>query len=76
LLTRSVLAKGQVVLPKTIRDMLDISVGDELDITVEGDTIKMKKIGSPVDVFYEVSAKHGRTISPKEIKDILARRYG
>lgn len=36
--------RGQVVIPKKIRDTIHIAKGDELDIEVQGDTIVLKPI--------------------------------
>jgi AbrB family looped-hinge helix DNA binding protein len=36
--------RGQVVIPKKIREAVNIHKGDELDVEVEGDTIILKPI--------------------------------
>lgn len=36
--------RGQVVIPKKIRDTIHIAKGDELDIEVQGDTIVLKPL--------------------------------
>lgn len=41
---------GRVVLPKTIRDELDLSPGDTLDVTVQGNalTLRPRRSSSPL----------------------------
>jgi AbrB family looped-hinge helix DNA binding protein len=36
--------RGQIVIPKKIRDTIHIAKGDELDIEVQGDTIVLKPL--------------------------------
>ncbi len=76
MLTRHILAKGQIVIPKTIRDMLGINEGDEVVIEVEKDKIILLKKESVVDIFSEVCAKGSKKISMDEIKRELETRYG
>lgn len=76
MLTRHILAKGQVVIPKAIRDMLGINEGDEVVIEVEKDKIILLKKESVVDIFSEVCAKRSKKISMDEIKRELETRYG
>ncbi len=40
--------KGQITLPKEIRDKLSIREGDYLEITLQGDKIIIKKVEHPV----------------------------
>jgi len=40
--------KGQITLPKEIRDKLSIREGDYLEITLQGDKIIIKKVEPPV----------------------------
>ncbi|MEE8402723.1 MAG: AbrB/MazE/SpoVT family DNA-binding domain-containing protein, partial [Candidatus Hydrothermarchaeaceae archaeon] len=69
------LAKGQIVIPKTIRDLLGINVGDEMIIDVEGDRITLSKKQNVVDVFLEVCKRSPGKLSMKEIKRELETRY-
>ncbi len=75
MISKSVLAKGQIVIPKTIRDLLGINVGDEMIIDVEDDKITLSKKQNVVDVFSEVCKRSPGKISIKEIKRELETRY-
>ena len=76
MLTRHILARGQIVIPRTIRDMLGINVGDEMVIEVEDNRIILLKKENVVDIFSEVCAKGPRKISMDEIKKELETRCG
>ena len=75
MIVKHVLAKGQVVIPKTIRDLLNINVGDEIVIEVENEKVILTKKIVEEDIFSEMSKKHGKKISMKDIKKELERRY-
>ena len=40
----SVSAKGQVVIPKKLRDLLGLKPGDKLLVSIEGETIVLKPL--------------------------------
>ncbi|CAD6494151.1 MAG: Antidote-toxin recognition MazE, bacterial antitoxin [Candidatus Argoarchaeum ethanivorans] len=75
MISKNVLAKGQVVIPKTIRDLLAINVGDELVIDVEDEKIILSKKQNVLDVFLEICERSSGEISMKEIKKELETRY-
>ncbi|CAD6493069.1 MAG: Antidote-toxin recognition MazE, bacterial antitoxin [Candidatus Argoarchaeum ethanivorans] len=75
MISKNVLAKGQVVIPKTIRDLLAINVGDELVIDVENEKIILSKKQNVFDVFLEICERSSSKISMKEIKRELETRY-
>lgn len=75
MISKTVLAKGQLVIPKTIRDLLGINVGDELVIDVEDERIILSKKQNMLDVFLEVCERSGGKISMKEIKRELEAKY-
>lgn len=75
MISKNVLAKGQVVIPKTIRDLLAINVGDELVIDVEDEKIILSKKQNVLDVFLEICEKSSGKISMKEIKRESETRY-
>ena len=69
------LAKGQIVIPKTIRDLLSIHIGDKMNIDIKNKKIIIQKEQSIQDVFQQMSNKHAKKISMEEIKKELAHRY-
>ncbi len=75
MISKNVLAKGQIVIPKTIRDLLGINVGDEIIIDVENEKIVLSKKQNIVDIFLDVCKRSSGKISMKEIKRELKTRY-
>ena len=75
MMLRNILAKGQIVIPKTIRDLLGIHVGDQVIIDVKDDKIILSKKEDAKDIFLEASKRCKQKISMKEIKKELEKRY-
>ena len=75
MMTRHVLNKGQIVIPKALRDILGIDIGDEIQIELDNNNIIMKKKTNPVDVFREVAGSNQKRITMKGIKEDLESRY-
>ncbi|MEE9151153.1 MAG: AbrB/MazE/SpoVT family DNA-binding domain-containing protein [Thermoplasmata archaeon] len=75
MISKKVLAKGQVVIPKAIRDLLGINEGDEVVIGIEKEKIILSKKQDAFDVFLEVSERKAKKISIKDIKKELEARY-
>jgi AbrB family looped-hinge helix DNA binding protein len=75
MISKNVLAKGQIVIPKTIRDLLGINVGDKMIVDVENGKITLSKKQNILDTFLEVCKKSPGKISMKEIKRELDKRY-
>ena len=75
MIVKHVLAKGQIVIPKAIRDLLNINIGDPMVIEVDQEKVIISKRKDPVDVFTEVSSRHKKKISMKDIKETLEQRY-
>ncbi len=72
--------KGQVVIPKEIRDELGISPGDEVVFVEDGDSVRVKRAGGMaglagklggLDLTAELEADHRRELEQDEK---LARR--
>jgi AbrB family looped-hinge helix DNA binding protein len=40
--------KGQIVVPKEIRDRAGIDPGDKIEISLEGQVVQLRKLGHPV----------------------------
>lgn len=75
MIEKKVLKKGQVVIPKSLRDLLGLHEGDMVKIDLEGDTIKIKKEKKVSSKLQEIAEKHDRDLSVEEIKDQLKSRY-
>ena len=75
MISKNILAKGQIVIPKTIRDLLGINIGDEITIDVKNEKIILTKKENVKEVFLEVSNKSSSKISMKKIKKELKDRY-
>ena len=75
MISRHVLGKGQIVIPKLLREVLGIDPGDTVQIELEEDHLIIRKETDPVDVFREVSSSSRSSISMKEIKKELESRY-
>ncbi len=69
------MAKGQVVIPKAIRDLLGINEGDDVVIGIEKEKIILSKKQDVFDVFLEVLERKAKKISIKDIKKELEARY-
>ncbi len=65
---------GRIVIPKEMRDQLDLGVNTELDVTVEGDSLRLtrpRKPGRPVvtiDGWPVIAAVPGLTISDSDVQ--------
>jgi AbrB family looped-hinge helix DNA binding protein len=75
IISRNVLAKGQIVIPKALRDTLGIDTGDTVQIELENDHLIIRKGSDPVEVFKDISSSYGSRITIKEIKNLLETRY-
>ncbi len=75
MIEKKVLKKGQVVIPKSVRDLLGLHEGDMVKIDLEGDTIKIKKEKKVSSKLQEIAEKHDKDLSVEEIKDQLESRY-
>ncbi|MEA3558894.1 MAG: AbrB/MazE/SpoVT family DNA-binding domain-containing protein [Candidatus Thermoplasmatota archaeon] len=75
MLSRNVLSKGQIAIPKDIRDMLDIHTGDEIEIDVDKDRMILTKKQSASEIFEKVSRTNNVGSSMEDIKKMLKERY-
>jgi len=75
MILKNVLAKGQIVIPKTIRDLLGINIGDKVIVDVEGGKIILSKENNISNEFLEVCNKSQVKISMNKIKKDLRNRY-
>jgi AbrB family looped-hinge helix DNA binding protein len=73
----TITSKGQVTIPKIIRDILNLHSGDKIDFIVKenGETI-LKPISQKVDdVFGILSKKNNKPIKVDEMNDILRKSF-
>ena len=75
MIVRNILAKGQIVIPKTIRELLGINIGDEIIVDIQDGKIMLSKKGKASKIFYEISKKSRVNVSIEEIKETLEERY-
>lgn len=75
MITKNVLAKGQIVIPKTIRDLLRIAVGDKVNIDINHGKIIISKQTEIEDTFQKICNKHAKKLSTEQIKKELEERF-
>ena len=75
--TATVTSKGQITIPKEIRERLHIKTGDRLDFRIEDDgAVRVVPIAMKVaEVFGAFASKSRRPLSAKEIKRRLGRAF-
>ena len=67
-------SKGQIVIPKTLRNLLSLRAGEVFAMFGEGDTIVLKKLELPSDTEFEELLNWGSDYAKKKKisrKDIL-----
>lgn len=69
-------SKGQIVIPKEIRDALGIKPGSILNIRLENKRIILEPVSSPPDIFVELGEsekilQEARRIDEEKIKRLL-----
>ena len=66
MLIREVYKKGQIVIPKNIREMFGIKPKTKMVFEVEDDKIILRKVGSVIDDFQRI-AESGPSISKIDV---------
>lgn len=73
----SVTSKGQVTIPKPIRDLLQIKTGDRLDFVVEDDQVVLRPATLDLRSLKGLLHRPGRKpVSLKEMDAAVARSHG
>ena len=75
MIEKKVLKKGQIVIPKDIRDLLGIHEGDKVRINIDKNNIIISKEGSISEKLKSMAKKHDSELSVEEIKENLKKRY-
>jgi AbrB family looped-hinge helix DNA binding protein len=75
--TSTVTSKGQITIPKKIREQLRLRTGDKVDFSIEQDgTVKLHPIARSVsEVFGAFAHKVSERLSETEIKRRLKRAF-
>lgn len=76
MIERKVLKKGQVVIPKSIRELLGIHEGDKIFIDLEDDNVVIRKEEKVSVVLGKIADKHHIKIDMDGIKKDLSERFG
>ena len=69
----TITSKGQVTLPKPIRDKLHLGVGDKIDFTLEGDSLRCTPVTASVTQLKGMVPKPEIPISLEEMDSAVAR---
>ncbi|MGH9321735.1 MAG: AbrB/MazE/SpoVT family DNA-binding domain-containing protein [Vicinamibacteria bacterium] len=74
--TATVTSKGQITIPKEIRERLRIKTGDRLDFRVEDGVVWVVPLARKVaEVYGAFASKARRPLSTKEMKRRLGRAF-
>ena len=69
----TITSKGQVTLPKPIRDQLHLRPGDKIDFTLEGDGLRVTPVTASVTQLKGMVPKPTAPVSLEEIDAAIAR---
>lgn len=69
----TITSKGQVTLPKPIRDRLHLRPGDKIDFTLEGDVLRVTPVTAPVTQLKGMVPKPAVPVSLQEMDAAIAR---
>ncbi len=76
--TATVTSKGQVTVPKPIRDRLNLHAGDRLDFVLEEEgKVILRKASIPIQELEGILHRADRkSVSLEEMKETVRRRFG
>lgn len=73
----TVTSKGQITIPKQIRDLLDLDAGDRVDFHVAQDgTVRLVPVTRPIASLKGMLPKPQRTVTLEEMDAAIARGAG
>ena len=71
----TITSKGQVTVPKPIRDRLHLRPGDKLDFLLdEGNRLRVEPVTAPVTRLKGILPKPARPVTLEEMEDAIAAR--
>lgn len=75
--TATLTSKGQITIPKKVRDSLRLHAGDQVEFVIRGDSeVSFKPITLPVDRVFGMLGTAGQSArSAEEMKEAVARRF-
>jgi AbrB family looped-hinge helix DNA binding protein len=68
--TSSVSPKGQITLPLEIRRQLGVKPKDRVVVTLDGDEVRVRRLGSPVETTFQAVPPLKKSKSWKEVEQI------
>ena len=69
----TITSKGQVTLPKPIRDKLHLRPGDKIDFVLDGDGLRVMPVTAPVTELKGMMPKPAVPVSLQEMDAAIAR---
>ena len=72
----TITSKGQVTLPKPIRDMLHLRPGDKIDFTLDGDGLRVTPVTASVTQLKGMVPRPAAPVSLREMDAAIAGEAG
>jgi antitoxin PrlF len=69
-------SKGQMTLPKAVRDDLHVKAGDKLEVVKQGAEYVLRRRRSALELFAELPAYKGKAKTIKEMDEAIGRAVG
>ena len=69
----TITSKGQVTLPKPVRDKLHLKPGDKIDFMLEGDGVRVMPVTASVTELKGMVPKPAAPVSLQEMDEAIAR---
>ena len=72
---KRILKDGRIVIPKDIRDQLDIHEGDKVQIGIDGNKITISKQSSISERLKSIAEEHDSKVNMEKIKRSINNRF-